>query len=108
MRFGTAAMSPATCISLLALAVVTPLSRDARLFGVSANGLAACAIGGAAAFALLGARLRPLRFDIGAPLPDFSGPGAVAAGLASFARGAGRPGPWLGGTRASRRGGAGD
>jgi PAS domain S-box-containing protein len=106
MRFGAAAMSPATCIILLALAVVTPLSRDARLFGISANGLAACAIGGAASFALLGASLRLLRFDVGAPLLDFSGPGAVAALLAAFALAAGRPGPWLVETLSSRRPGA--
>jgi PAS domain S-box-containing protein len=106
MRFGAAAMSPATCIILLALSVVTPLARDARLFGVSVNGLAACAIGGAASFALLGASLRLLRFDIGAPLLDFSGPGAVAALLASFALAAGRPGPWLVETLSSRRPGA--
>src|SRR5687768_16635362 len=107
MRFGgPAALSPATCVLLLALSVITPLSRDARLFGVSANGLAACAIGGAAAFALLGASLRLLRFDIGAPLLDFSGPGAVAAVLASFALAAGRPGPWLVETLSSRRAGA--
>ncbi len=107
MRFGAAAaMSPATCIILLALAVVTPLPRDARLFGISANGLAACAIGGAASFALLGASLRLLRFDIGAPLLDFSGPGAVAALLASFAIAAARPGPWLVDILSSRRPGA--
>src|SRR5688572_14896566 len=107
MRFGgPAALSPATCVLLLALAVTTPMARDWRVFGVSANGLAACAIGAAAFFALLGASLRLLRFDIGAPLLDFSGPGAVAALLAAFALAAGRPGPWLVDTLSSRRTGA--
>jgi PAS domain S-box-containing protein len=106
MRFGGAFLSPATCIVILALAVVTPMSRDLRVFGVSVNGLAACAIGAAAFFALLGASLRLLRFDIGAPLLDFSGPGAVAALLAAFALAAGRPGPWLVETLSSRRTGA--
>jgi PAS domain S-box-containing protein len=106
MRIGEAALSPATCILLLVLAVVTPMSRDVRIFGVSANGLGAFAIGAAAFFALLGASLRLLRFDIGAPLLDFSGPGAVAALLAAFALAAGRPGPWLVETLSSRRTGA--
>ncbi|HEX2197784.1 MAG TPA: PAS domain-containing protein [Burkholderiales bacterium] len=106
MRLGAALLSPATCIVILVLAVVTPMARDVRVFGVSANGLAACAIGAAAMFALLGASLRLLRFDIGAPLLDFSGPGAVAALLAAFALAAGRPGPWLVETLSSRRTGA--
>jgi PAS domain S-box-containing protein len=108
MRFGGAypLLSPATCIVILVLAVVTPLSRDVRVFGFSGTGLAACAIGAAAFFALLGASLRLLRFDIGAPLLDFSGPGAVAALLAAFALAAGRPGPWLVETLSSRRTGA--
>ena len=106
MRFGANAMSPATCVVVLTLALVTPMSRDARVLGVSANGLAAGVIGAAAFFALLGASLRLLRFDIGAPLLDFSGPGAVAALLAAFALAVGRPGPWLVETLSSRRTGA--
>ncbi len=107
MRMGGASpLSPATCILLLVLAVATPLSRHVRVLGVSASGLAACAIGAAAFFALLGASLRLLRFDIGAPLLDFSGPGAVAALLAAFALSAGRPGPWLVETLSSKRTGA--
>jgi PAS domain S-box-containing protein len=106
MSFGRAAMSAATCAMLLALAVVTPLARDFKLCGVSANGIAAGAIGAVAFFALLGASLRALRFDIGAPLLALSAPGAVAALLAAFALAAGRPTPWLVETLSSRRTGA--
>ena len=104
--FGRAAMSAATCILLLALAVATPLPREFRLRGVSMNGVAAGAIGAVAFFALLGATLRVLRFDIGAPLLALSAPGAVAAMFAAFAIAAGRPTPWLVDTLSSRRTGA--
>ena len=106
MSFGFAAMSAATCIMVLALALITPLTRDFKVFGLSANGIAAGAIGAVAFFALLGASLRVLRFDIGAPLLALSAPGAVAALLAAFALAAGRPTPWLLDTLSSRRTGA--
>ena len=106
MSFGAARMSTATCIMLLLLALVTPLPRDIRIFGVSGNGLAAGAIGAVAFFALLGASLRVLRFDVGAPLLGLSAPGAVAALLAAFALAAGRPSPWLVETLSSKRTGA--
>ena len=106
MSFGVAAMSSATCIMVLALALVTPLARDFKLVGLSANGSAAGAIGAVAFFALLGASLRVLRFDIGAPLLALSAPGAVAALLAAFALAMGRPTPWLIDTLSSRRTGA--
>jgi len=106
MSFGVAAMSSATCIMVLALALVTPLARDFKIIGLSANGIAAGAIGAVAFFALLGASLRVLRFDIGAPLLALSAPGAVAALLAAFALAMGRPTPWLIDTLSSRRTGA--
>ncbi|MFL6566792.1 MAG: ATP-binding protein [Burkholderiales bacterium] len=106
MSFGVAAMSSATCIMVLALALVTPLARDFKIFGGSANGIAAGAIGAVAFFALLGASLRVLRFDVGAPLLALSAPGAVAALLAAFALAIGRPTPWLVDTLSSRRTGA--
>jgi PAS domain S-box-containing protein len=106
MSFGVAAMSAATCIMVLALALITPLARDFKTFGVSANGIAAGAIGAVAFFALLGASLRVLRFDIGAPLLALSAPGAVTALLAAFALAIGRPTPWLIDTLSSRRTGA--
>ena len=106
MSFGLAGMSAATCTLVLALSVVTPLARDFKLFGFSANGVAAGAIGAVAFFALLGASLRVLRFDIGAPLLALSGPGAVSALLAAFALAVGRPTPWLIDTLSSRRTGA--
>src|SRR3954469_6185149 len=106
MSFGVAAMSAATCIMVLALALVTPLARDFKIFGASANGLAAGGIGAVAFFALLGASLRVLRFDIGAPLLALSAPGAVAALLAAFALAMGRPTPWLIDTLSSKRTGA--
>jgi PAS domain S-box-containing protein len=106
MSFGLASMSAATCTMVLALSVVSPLSRDFKLFGFSANGIAAGVIGAVAFFALLGASLRVLRFDVGAPLLALSGPGAVAALLAAFALSVGRPTPWLVDTLSSRRTGA--
>ncbi len=106
MSFGVAAMSSATCIMVLALGLVTPLARDFKNIGASANGIAAGAIGAVAFFALLGASLRVLRFDIGAPLLALSAPGAVAALLAAFALAMGRPTPWLVDTLSSKRTGA--
>src|SRR6266850_3322858 len=106
MSFGVAAMSSATCIMVLALALVTPLARDFKIFGFSGNGIAAGAIGAVAFFALLGASLRVLRFDIGAPLLALSAPGAVAALLAAVALAIGRPTPWLIDTLSSKRTGA--
>jgi PAS domain S-box-containing protein len=106
MSFGVAGMSTATCIMVLLLAVVTPLARDFKIFRLSANGLAGGAIGAVAFFALLGASLRVLRFDVAAPLLGLSAPGAVAALLAAFALAAGRPSPWLLDTLSGRRTGA--
>jgi len=106
ISLGRATMSAATCILLIALAVVTPLTRDFKLRAVSVNAIAAGAIGAVAFFALLGASLRVLRFDIGAPLLALSAPGAVAALLAAFALAAGRPTLWLVDTLSSRRTGA--
>jgi len=106
MSFGVAGMSTATCILVLLLALVTPLARDFRILGVSGNGIAAGAIGAVAFFALLGASLRVLRFDVAAPLLGLSAPGAVAALLAAFALATGRPSPWLIETLSSKRTGA--
>src|SRR5690349_18505106 len=47
-------MSVAACLTLLLLALVTPLAHDARIAGASANGLAALVVGTVAFFALLG------------------------------------------------------
>ena len=101
-----ARMSPATCVTLLALAIATPLRRDLRILGLSANAIAASAIGSVGFFVLLGLSLRVLRFDIAAPLLGFSAPSAVATLLAAFALGAGRPSHWLIDTLTSRRTGA--
>jgi len=76
-------MSIAACVTLLLLALVTPLARDPRIFGAPANALAALVVGTVAFFALLGLSLRVLRFDIAAPLLGFSAPAA----LATYARG---------------------
>ncbi|HYG56382.1 MAG TPA: ATP-binding protein [Burkholderiales bacterium] len=99
-------MSAATAITIALLALITPLARDARIFGLSANGFAACVIGGVASFALLGATLRVLRFDVAAPLLGFSVPGAIAATLAAIALATGRPSEWLVDTLFSKRTGA--
>jgi len=101
-----ALMSPTACITLLALALATPLRRGLRVFGLSANAVAASAIGALGFFVLLGLSLRLLRFDIAAPLLGFSAPAAVATLLAAFALGAGRPSDWLIDTLTSRRTGA--
>jgi len=99
-------IAPAASITLLVLALVTPLPRSARVFGVSLHGTAATLIGAVAFFALLGLSLRILRFDIAAPLLGFSAPGALAAMFAAIALAAARPTPWLLETLAGRRTGA--
>src|SRR5438132_1211684 len=99
-------MSIAACVTLLLLALVTPLARDPKLFGASANGLAAGVIGTVAFFALLGLSLRVLRFDIAAPLLGFSAPAALATMLAAIALATGRPSEWLLDTLSSKRTGA--
>ncbi len=101
-----ARMSTATCVTLLALALATPLPRGQRVFGVSANAVAASVIGAVGFFVLLGLSLRLLRFDIAAPLLGFSASSAVATLLAAFALGAGRPSDWLIDTLTSPRTGA--
>jgi len=99
-------VAPAASVTLLVLALVTPLPRGAKAFGVPLQGAAAALIGGVAFFALLGLSLRILRFDIPAPLLGFSAPGALAAMLAAAGLAAARPTVWLLETLAGRRTGA--
>src|SRR3954468_21777930 len=99
-------MSIAACVTLLLLALVTPLSRGVKIFGASANALAALVVGTVAFFALLGLSLRVLRFDIAAPLLGFSAPAAIATMLAALALAAARPRDWLLDTLSSKRTGA--
>src|SRR4051812_45361643 len=101
-----ARLSIAACLTLLLLAMVTPLARDRKVFRVPANSLAAVVVGTIAFFALLGLSLRVLRFDVAAPLLGFSAPAAVASMLAAIGLTAARPSPWLLDTLASRRTGA--
>src|SRR5207302_2073652 len=101
-----ARLSVAACLTLLRLALVTPLTREPKPFGASANGLAAGVIGTVAFFALLGLSLRVLRFDIAAPLLGFSAPAALATMLAAIALATGRPSEWLLDTLSSKRTGA--
>jgi PAS domain S-box-containing protein len=89
------AIAPVVSITLLALAIVMPLRRGARAFGVSLHGAAAALVGAVAFFALLGLSLRVLRLDIPAPLLGFSAPGALAAMFAAIGLAAARPTPWL-------------
>jgi PAS domain S-box-containing protein len=96
-------ISPAASVALLLLALVTPLPRSARAFGISLHGTVAALVGAAAFFALLGLSLRVLRFDIAAPLLGFSAPGAIASMLAAIALAAARPTPWLIDTLYGRR-----
>ena len=99
-------MSVAACVTLLLLALVTPLAHDAKIVGASANGLAALVVGTVAFFALLGLSLRLLRFDIAAPLLGFSAPAAIATMLAAIALACARPSAWLLDTLSSKRTGA--
>jgi len=99
-------MSIAACVTLILLALVTPLGRDRRVLRVSATSLAAVVIGTVAFFALLGLSLRVLRFDIAAPLLGFSAPGALATMLAALGIAAAQPSEWLLDALASKRTGA--
>ncbi|HEX6530585.1 MAG TPA: PAS domain-containing protein, partial [Burkholderiales bacterium] len=94
--------APAAAVTLLLLALVTPLPRGTRAFGISLHGAVAGLIGGVSFFALLGLTLRILRFDIPAPLLGFSAPGAFAAMLAALGIACGRPTFWLLETLAGR------
>src|SRR5258708_6119959 len=96
-------MSIAACITLLLLALVTPLARDPNIFGAPVNALAALGVGTVAFFALLGLSLRVLRFDLAAPPLGFSAPAAIATMLAAVAIAASRPSEWLLDTLSSRR-----
>jgi PAS domain S-box-containing protein len=96
-------ISPTASVALLLLALVTPLPRSARAFGISLHGTVAALVGAAAFFALLGLSLRVLRFDIAAPLLGFSAPGAIASMLAAIALATARPTPWLIDTLYGRR-----
>ena len=96
-------IAPAAAVTLLVLALVTPLPRGTRAFGIPLQGAAAGLIGAVAFFALLGLSLRILRFDIPAPLLGFSAPGAFAAMLAALGLAAARPTSWLLETLAGRR-----
>ncbi|HYL91435.1 MAG TPA: ATP-binding protein [Burkholderiales bacterium] len=99
-------MSVAGCVTLLLLALVTPLAHDRKILGSSANGIAALAVGTVAFFALLGLSLRLLRFDIAAPLLGFSAPAAIGTMLAAIALACARPSEWLLDTLSSKRTGA--
>src|SRR5438105_7262410 len=101
-----ARVSIAACITLILLALVTPLARDPKPFGAPATSLVAALVGAVAFFALLGLSLRVLRFDIAAPLLGFSAPAAVATMLAAIGLAAARPSEWLLDTLASKRTGA--
>ena len=101
-----ALMSVAACVTLLLLALVTPMARDPKMLGASVNAVAAVVVGTVAFFALLGLSLRVLRFDIAAPLLGFSAPAALATMLAAVALAAGRPSAWLLDTLSSKRTGA--
>src|SRR5437763_900289 len=98
-----ARLSVAACLTLLLLALVTPLTKDPKVFGAPATSVVAAVVGTIAFFALLGLSLRVLRFDIAAPLLGFSAPAAVATMLAAIALAAARPSAWLLDTLASKR-----
>src|SRR5689334_12762892 len=101
-----ARLSIAACLTLVLLAIATPLARDPKIFRASANGLAALVVGTVAFFALLGLSLRVLRFDIAAPLLGFSAPAAIATMLAAIALLCARPSAWFLDTLSSKRTGA--
>src|SRR5438094_3862540 len=101
-----ARLSIAACITLVLLALVTPLERERLVFRAPATSVVAAIVGAVAFFALLGLSLRVLRFDIAAPLLGFSAPAAVATMLAAIGLAAARPSEWLLDTLASKRTGA--
>jgi len=101
-----ARLSVAACLTLLLLALVTPLTKEPKVFGAPATSVVAAVVGTIAFFALLGLSLRVLRFDIAAPLLGFSAPAAVATMLAAIALAAARPSAWLLDMLASKRTGA--
>ncbi|TMH45697.1 MAG: PAS domain-containing protein [Betaproteobacteria bacterium] len=101
-----ARLSIAACITLILLALVTPLERERLVFRAPATSVVAAIVGAVAFFALLGLSLRVLRFDIAAPLLGFSAPAAVATMLAAIGLAAARPSEWLLDTLASKRTGA--
>src|SRR3954454_4331751 len=101
-----ARLSIAACLTLLLLAMVTPLARDRKVFRLPASSLAAVVVGTIAFFALLGLSLRVLRFDIAAPLLGFSAPAAVATMLSAIGLACARPSAWQLDTLASKRTGA--
>src|SRR5438067_1121012 len=101
-----ARLSIAACITLVLLALVTPLERERLVFRAPATSAVAAIVGAVAFFALLGLSLRVLRFDIAAPLLGFSAPAAVATMLAAIGLAAARPSEWLLDTLASKRTGA--
>src|SRR5438874_2487022 len=101
-----ARLSMAACITLVLLALVTPLERERLVLRAPATSVVAAIVGAVAFFALLGLSLRVLRFDIAAPLLGFSAPAAVATMLAAIGLAAARPSEWLLDTLASKRTGA--
>src|SRR5207237_374195 len=101
-----ARLSIAACITLILLALVTPLERERLVFRAPATSVVAAIVGAVAFFALLGLSLRGLRFDIAAPLLGFSAPAAVATMLAAIGLAAARPSEWLLDTLSSKRTGA--
>ena len=92
MKIGIA---PVASLTLLMAALVMPMQRSTRVFGLSPHGTAAALIGATAFFALLGLSLRVLRFDIAAPLLGFSAPGALASMFAAIGIATARPTHWL-------------
>ena len=99
-------IAPAAAVTLILLAIATPLPRGTRAFGVSLHGAVSGLIGAVAFFALLGLSLLILRFDIPAPLLGFSAPGAFAAMFAAIGIAAARPTAGLIEMLAGRRTGA--
>ena len=100
-------MSAATCI--LRARCSRWSRRSARDFASSAFRATASprgAIGAVAFFALLGASLRVLRFDVARAAARLSAPGAVAALLAAFALAARPAEPMAGRDASSKRTGA--
>src|SRR5437763_7478493 len=101
-----ARLSVAACLTLLLLALVTPLTREPKVFGAPASTVVAAIVGAVAFFALLGLSRGVVRFDIAAPLLGFSAPAGLATRLAPIALATGRPSEWLLDTLSSKRTGA--
>jgi PAS domain S-box-containing protein len=93
--YPTSPMSPSASLTMVLLAIATPLARDPRVLGVPVNSLVAAVTAFVAGFALLGLTLRALTGEGTTPLLNFALPQALATLAAAAGLAAGRPSRWM-------------